>query len=264
MSTKKLISDSKKDLKESESKKIIKEDNSGKDSSTKSNKSKDKEVKKKDIPNDTEEEIANLDSGKSESSKKDNSKKKMKNSNNLEKTSEEVSESENSSSKKTTKTTKKEDNENKDNTTKESDKESKSKKSERKSRNPTGYNIFMKKKMSELTGEDQKEKLKLIANLWKELNEEDKQKYNTEALEYKKVDDEMGNSERNKKKGKNISGYTLFMKDSINTIEAESQREKMVEVAKLWKEASKDVKDGYNEKAKAIKAEAQEEEVEIS
>lgn len=260
MSTKKSANDPKKVLKETKSEKISNEENSVKELSSKSNKSnkpKEKELKKKSIPNDTEEEATNLDSCKTEVSKKDISKKKAKESNiNSEKSSEEVSESENSSSKKTTNINKKEDNSSKDITTKDDlDKGSKSKKSERRTRNRTGYNVFMKEKMSEITGQDQKEKLKTISVLWNKLNEEDKQKYNTEALNHKKVDGKKNTNEKSKKKGKNISGYNLFIKDSINTVEADSQREKMAEVGKLWREASKDVKDDYNAKAKSIKAE---------
>lgn len=144
-----------------------------------------------------------------------------------------------------------------DNSKKE--KEGNNKANEKKHRNPTGYNIFMKEKMSEIVGDDQKSKLKSIASLWRDLSVTEKEKYNEEALKHKKVFKDNQDNE-SKKKGKNISGYTLFMKDLIKTIEAGSQKEKMIEVAKLWKEESQDTKNKYNEKAKKIKEESQSQE----
>lgn len=261
MSSKKSSNDSKKDLKETKEIKITNDENSG--STSKISKSKDKELKNKSSNDDLEkkEEAIQVASSEVKKPKKKDSQYKTNDINKEENISMKDIEEDSSSSKKTNKNAKKVESEDTSD-----DKESKSKKSDRKSRSPTGYNMFMKEKMPEVEAENQKEKLKIIGGLWKELNDTEKEKYNTEALSHKKVIDDKDFTEKNKKKGKNISGYTLFMQESIKNIEAESQRDKMVKVAKLWKDASSEVKDEYNEKAKTIKNDykSQNEEVEIN
>ena len=45
----------------------------------------------------------------------------------------------------------------------------------------SGYNVYMKKKIKEVEGENQKEKLLKVSSSWKKLSEKEKQKFRDEA-----------------------------------------------------------------------------------
>ena len=108
-----------------------------------------------------------------------------------------------------------------------------------------------------------------LGELWKTLNDKQKQKYIDEAnKEKEKYQEEMNDyvpsegfeKKDKKKKAKRVpSGYILFCQDKREDVKSENPDMKATEITselgKLWKQLSQEEKDEYNQKSKEMSAE---------
>jgi hypothetical protein len=115
-------------------------------------------------------------------------------------------------------------------------------------RGRTGYNIFLKEKIGNFADVPQKDRMKLVGDLWKTTSKEEKDKFNFIANEEKK-NLPIPESKKTDKKRK-LSGYNIFMKEHITGASGDSQRDKLMQVSQKWKNLDQKEKDEYNEKAK--------------
>jgi hypothetical protein len=137
-------------------------------------------------------------------------------------------------------------------------KSTKAKKKSKVNRPPTAYNIFMKEKMSEIKEGNQTDKLKTVANLWKDLTEEVKVGYKERAEEIKEEfmkNQEMNDDSEDKKSTKKRlpNGYNIYLKDRMSKIDGENQKDKLMKIAKEWKGLEDSVKQQYKDQASDLK-----------
>ena len=131
------------------------------------------------------------------------------------------------------------------------DKELKIKKKQVKSlipRGRTGYNIFLKEKIGNFSDVPQKDRMKLVGELWKTTSAEEKEKFNSIANEEKK-NLPIPETKKSDKKRK-LSGYNIFMKENIASASGDSQRDKLMQVSQKWKHLDIKEKEEYNLKSK--------------
>lgn len=130
-----------------------------------------------------------------------------------------------------------------------------SKKKNKSSRPQTAYNIFMKIKMTEIEAPNQTEKLKLIAKYWKELSDKDKKIYHEEADLKKKEFNEQKEilQNQNGKKKRLPNAYNIFLKERMQTIDGENQKDKLIKIAFEWKNLNKENRSQFIEKAFKLK-----------
>lgn len=127
-------------------------------------------------------------------------------------------------------------------------------------RAPTAYNIFMKDKISSITGSDQKEKLKTVAGMWKTLSSKEQEPYNKQAAEAKAQfeKEQAENPEYNAKKTakRSPNAYNLFIKDRMATATGENQTSKLRAIAAEWKKLDESKKRPFVKEANKQKEEA--------
>jgi len=138
-----------------------------------------------------------------------------------------------------------------------------------KKRGPSGYNLFIKKRMVDLKN------FSAASAEWKTMTTEQKQPYNDDAKQRKTptTDDEHDTDEKksSKKSGEKSgkkrtpSGYNLFMKEQNAIYKEKGEKgNHMADIAKIWKALSEEKKKTYNDKAKAQTQIEQQVEVESS
>jgi hypothetical protein len=122
-----------------------------------------------------------------------------------------------------------------------------------KKRGPSGYNIFIKKRMPELKNFSD------AAAEWKTMTKEQKQPFNDEAKQRKtKTDDEheeetsdTDKKKKSEKKKRTPSGYNLFMREQNAIYKEKGEKgNHMKDIATTWKALSDEKKKTYNNKAK--------------
>jgi hypothetical protein len=121
-----------------------------------------------------------------------------------------------------------------------------------KKRGPSGYNIFIKKRMPELKNFSD------AAAEWKTMTKEQKQPFNDDAKQRKTTDDEQEEetTDTEKKKSDNKkkrapSGYNLFMREQNTIYKQKGEKgNHMKDIATTWKALSDEKKKTYNDKAK--------------
>ena len=132
-----------------------------------------------------------------------------------------------------------------------------SKKKVKTSRPQTAYNIFMKIKMTEIEAPNQTEKLKIIAKSWKELADKDKNKYRQEADIKKKEFFEQKEQIQNEsgKKKRLPNAYNIFLKERMQLIVGDNQKDKLIKIASEWKNLDSKNKTVFMEKASKLREE---------
>ena len=117
----------------------------------------------------------------------------------------------------------------------------------------TGYNLFVADKIKEIKDVDQKEKMKHVGQLWKNATTKEKTKYSDMAAKLKKEFEEANPVEKKKPK-RGLSGYNVYMRETIKTVSGDNQKEKLLNVSASWKKLSDKEKQKYKDKAKQLSA----------
>lgn len=127
-------------------------------------------------------------------------------------------------------------------------------------RPPTAYNLFMREKIQTITGSDQKEKLKAVATMWREMAPKGKESYNKEAATLKEafVKKQLEDPEYNAKKAnkRTPNGYNLFIQARMPDVSGSDQISKLRAIAKEWSALDKTKKGVYQKEASKRKDEA--------
>lgn len=115
----------------------------------------------------------------------------------------------------------------------------------------TGYNLFVADKIKDFKDVDQKEKMKLVGQLWKTATDKEKSKYIEKADKLRK-EFEKANPVEKKKPKRGLSGYNVYMKEKIKGVEGENQKEKLLKVSSSWRKLSESEKQKYKDEAKKM------------
>jgi hypothetical protein len=117
----------------------------------------------------------------------------------------------------------------------------------------TGYNLFMRETMAVLKAEEvpSKERMSEVSKRWKALDEGEKQEWKDKAAKEAPV--EVAVKSKGGKKGpKKLTGYQLFVRETMPTIKADDAIEpkaRLGHIGKLWKALSAPQQGEYKEKA---------------
>lgn len=145
----------------------------------------------------------------------------------------------------------------------------------KKTRSPSGYNLFNRSQFSTIKdempeGSSHQDAVKEVANRWKEMSEEDKKEWLEKALEAKHAlsdAESQSSGKSSKRKSRLPSGYNLFNKAQFQLMKEEmdgvdgakiNAREILSAIAAKWKSLSDAEKKEYNDKANEAKAAAAE------
>lgn len=115
----------------------------------------------------------------------------------------------------------------------------------------TGYNLFVADRIKEIKDVDQKEKMKHVGQLWKKASAKEKSKYSDMAAKLKKEFEEANPVEKKKAK-RSLSGYNVYMRETIKSVSGDNQKEKLLSVSASWKKLSEIEKQKYKDEAKGL------------
>lgn len=128
----------------------------------------------------------------------------------------------------------------------------------------SGYNLFVKETMTKIIadGVPISERMGKIGQLWGNLDEEEKNNWNTQAKnlpvnesvdkipKQKKQSKNQSTKDTNKRSG--LSAYQIFVKDKMSEIASDSNirpQERMAKIASIWKSLSPEEQKDYKNKA---------------
>jgi hypothetical protein len=117
----------------------------------------------------------------------------------------------------------------------------------------TGYNLFMRAKMAELKEAEvpSTQRMTEVSKAWKALTEADKEMWKKKAAEEAPV--EVAVKAKGGKKGpKTLTGYQLFVRETMPLIKADDTIEpkaRLAQIGKMWKALEATEQEAYKQKA---------------
>jgi|UniRef100_A0A6C0BKK1 hypothetical protein len=114
-----------------------------------------------------------------------------------------------------------------------------------------GYNMFLKSRMAELQDKepDSNKRMKQVSEEWGKLTETVKEEWKKKAKEASPPLDQSQVKIKKTRKPQPISGYQVFVRETMESLKEIPPRERMKEIGKRWKALKPEEQQAYKTKA---------------